>query len=178
MRRDRLCGQSRGNIESVIIHGLTAYTCTGDGMFQSVKLKNIRLTILSLIGILLFIVICLVALRGRSADSIEINGEKITLHAENEADVEAFLTSCGYSPIEFLFQSEVTVPKNWNDIYTQYNELQRRQGFDLVPYKGKPAVEYEYFVDDTLNATVLVSEQKIIAAHVATCDGREMRMIN
>lgn len=147
-------------------------------MFQSVRLKNIRLTILSLIGVLLFVTICLVALRGRAADTMEHGGERISLNAEDEADVERFLTSCGYSSIEFLFQTEVTVPKNWNDIYTEYNELQRRQGFDLVPYKGETVEEYEYFVDDTLNATVLVSEQKIIAAHVADCDGREMRMIN
>ena len=147
-------------------------------MFQSVKLKNIRLTILSLIGVLLFVVICLVALRGRAADTMEYDGERVSLRAEDEADIERFLTSCGYSPIEFLFQTEVTVPKNWNEVYTEYNELQRQQGFDLVPYKGKLAVEYEYFVDDTLNATVLVSGQKIIAAHVANCDGREMRMIN
>ena len=146
-------------------------------MFQSVRLKNIRLTILSLIGVLLFVTICLVALRGRAADAMEIKGETVTLHAEDEADVERFLTSCGYSSSEFLFQHEITVPKNWNDIYTEYNELQRQQGFDLVPYKGKAAVEYEYFVDDTLNASVLVSENRIIAAHVASCDGREMRMI-
>lgn len=147
-------------------------------MFQSVRLKNIRLTILSLIGVLLFVTICLVALRGRAADTMEHGSERISLYAEDEADVERFLTSCGYSSIEFLFQTEVTVPKNWNDIYTEYNELQRRQGFDLVPYKGETVEEYEYFVNDTLNATVLVSEQKIIAAHVADCDGREMRMIN
>ena len=147
-------------------------------MFQSVRLKNIRLTILSLIGVLLFVTICLVALRGQSADAMEVNGERISLHAEEEADVEQFLTSCGYSSIEFLFQTEVIVPKNWNAIYTEYNELQRQQGFDLVPYKGETVEEYVYFVNDTLNATVLVSEQKIIAAHVANCDGREMRMIN
>ena len=146
-------------------------------MFQSVRLKNIRLTILSLIGVLLFVTICLVALRGRAADTMEINGETVTLRAGDEADVEHFLTSCGYSSPKFLFQHEITVPKNWNDIYTEYNELQRQQGFDLVPYKGKTATEYEYFVDDTLNASVLVSENRIIAAHVANCDGREMRMI-
>ncbi len=162
----------------MIIHGLTAYTCSGDGMFQSVRLKNIRLTILSLIGVLLFVTICLVALRGRAAESMEHGGERISLRAEDEADVERFLNSCGYSPVEFLFQTEVTVPKNWNEVYTQYNELQRQQGFDLVPYKGRSAQEYVYFVNDTLNATVLVSEKKIIAAHVANCDGREMRMIN
>ena len=146
-------------------------------MFQSVRLKNIRLTILSLIGVLLFVTICLVALRGRAADTMEINGEEITLHAEDEADVERFLTSCGYDSLDFLFQHEIAVPKNWNDVYTRYNELQRQQGFDLTPYKGKAAEEYVYFVDDTLNAVVLVSENKIIAAHVANCDGTEMRMI-
>lgn len=147
-------------------------------MFRSVRLKNIRLTILSLVGVLLFVAICLVALRGRSGDTTEINGERISLHVENEADVEDFLTACGYASPDFLFQHEITVPKNWNDVYTGYNELQCQQGFDLVPYKGKPAEEYVYFVNDTLNATILVSDQKIIAAHVANCDGREMRMIN
>lgn len=146
-------------------------------MFRSVRLKSIRLTILSLIGVLLFVTICLVALRGKPQDQWDINGEKISLTAENEADVEAFLTACGYEAPEFLFTHEITVPKQWNDVYTRYNELQREQGFDLVPYKGKPAAEYLYFVDDTLNATVLVSDGRIIAAHICDIDGGEMKII-
>lgn len=146
-------------------------------MFRSVKIKNIRLTILSLIGVLLFIAICLVALRGGARDTIDVDGEKVSLYAEDEADVESFLTACGYGSPEFLFEHEITVPKNWNDVYTQYNELQLRQGFDLVPYKGKTAEEYVYFVSDCRNVTVLVSENKIIAAHICYCDGSEMRII-
>ena len=147
-------------------------------MFRSVKIKSIRLTILSLIGVLLFAAIILVALRGRPVDTMEINGEKVSLSAESEEDVEAFLTACGYDDSEFLFEHEITVPKNWNDTYTRYNELQRQQGFDLVPYKGKSATEYVYFVDDTLNATVLVSDNKIIAAHICDCDGSEMKIFH
>lgn len=146
-------------------------------MFRSVRLKSIRLTILSLIGVLLFVTICLVALRGRSSDTIEINGEKISLRAEDEADVDRFLSACGYEEREFLFEHEITVPKNWNDTYIQYNELQKEQGFDLVPYKGKPAVEYVYFVDQVWNATVLASDHNIIAAHICNIDGSEMKII-
>ena len=146
-------------------------------MFRSVRLKSIRLTILSLIGVLLFAAICLVALRGGSSDSIGIDGEKIPLYAKEEADVEAFLTACGYDDPEFLFSHEITVPKNWNDTYIQYNDLQKEQGFDLAPYKGKAAVEYVYFVDETLNATVLVSGNRIIAAHICSIDGGEMKII-
>lgn len=147
-------------------------------MFRSVRLKNIRLTLLSLIGALLFVAVVLVALRGGSSDTIEIDGEMISLSAASEVDVEGFLTACGYEAPEFLFSHEITVPKNWNETYTRYNELQRQQGFDLVPYKGKLATEYVYFVDDTLNATVLVSDDRVIAAHICDCDGSEMRIIN
>lgn len=146
-------------------------------MFRSVRLKNIRLTLLSLIGVLLFVAVILVALRGGSSGSIEIDGEMISLSVNEEADVERFLTACGYEAPKFLFSHEITVPKNWNETYTRYNELQRQQGLDLVPYKGKLATEYVYYVDDTLNATVLVSDDRIIAAHICDCDGSEMRII-
>lgn len=146
-------------------------------MFRSVKLKKIRLVLLSLFGVLLVAVICLAALRGKSGDAAVVNDEKVLLSAESEADVEDFLTACGYESPEFLFEHEITVPKQWNETYEAYNELQRQQGFDLVPYKGKPATEYVYFVSDTHNAVVLASDNKIIAAHICECDGSEMKII-
>lgn len=146
-------------------------------MFRSVKLKTMRLIFLSLIGVLLIAAIGLVALRGCANDTADIDGEKVSLYAEDEADVESFLTACGYGTPEFLFEHKIIVPKHWNETYAAYNELQRQQGFDLVPYKGKPAEEYVYFVSDTWNAVVLVSGSRIIAAHISECDGGEMRMI-
>ena len=146
-------------------------------MFHAVRLKSLRLTILSLIGVLLFASVCLIAVRGGAADTMEIDGEKISLSAEGEADIERFLSDCGYEECEFLFENEITVPKQWNDVYTRYNELQREQGFDLVPYKGKTAEKWEFFVPDGQNNTVLTCSGKIIAAHICSCDGSEMRII-
>lgn len=147
-------------------------------MFRAVRLKSLRLTILSLVGVILFAMICLIAVRGSAADTIEVNGEKLSLSAEDETDVERFLTACGCEEIEFLFENEITIPKNWNDTYIMYNELQRQQGFDLTPYKGKTAEKREFFVSGGRNATVLTHDGKIVAAHLCNCDGTEMRIIH
>lgn len=147
-------------------------------MFHAVRLKSLRLTILSLIGVLLFAGACLIAVRGGASDTIEIRGEKVSLSAKDEADVERFLSVCGYEDCEFLFANEITVPKHWNDVYTRYNELQREQGFDLIPYKGKTAEKWEFFVSDGKNATVLTRGGRIIAAHICSCDGSETQIIH
>lgn len=146
-------------------------------MFRSVRLKNIRAAVFCVIGVLLLTAVCFFAMRRGAPDTFEINGESYSTRVENEADVERFLEACGCEDPEFLFENEITVPKHWNETYTRYNELQRRQGFDLVPYKGDPAKEYVYFVSDARNATVLVSGNRIVAAHVCSCDGSELRLI-
>ncbi|MBQ3284685.1 MAG: DUF4830 domain-containing protein [Ruminococcus sp.] len=146
-------------------------------MFRSVNLKNTRAAVFCAIGALLLAAVCFFALRPSTPDTVTINGESVSLRVEDEEDAERFLTACGYEKPEFLFENEITVPKHWNETYTRYNELQRQQGFDLAPFKGKPAKEYVYFVADARNATVLVSGNRIIAAHVCSCDGSEMRMI-
>ena len=35
-----------------------------------------------------------------------------------------------------LVQDTVTIPQPFDDIYTQYNQLQLEAGFDLTPYQG------------------------------------------
>ena len=147
-------------------------------MFRSVKLKNIKITVVCVLGVLLLSAACFPVLRSAAPVSVLFGDNPYTLQAEERSVVEAFLTACGYESPEYLFENEITVPKHWNDVYTSYNELQRQQGFDLTPYKGKPAKEYVYFVDDTLNAVVLLSDGRIIAAHVSECDGSEMRILN
>ena len=147
-------------------------------MFRSVKLKNIKITVVCVLGVLLLLAACFPVLRSAAPDTVMIGDKPYPLQAEDSSDVEAFLTACGYESPEYLFENDITVPKHWNDVYTSYNELQRQQGFDLTPYKGKPAKEYVYFVDDTLNAVVLLSDGRIVAAHVSECDGSEMRILN
>lgn len=145
-------------------------------MFRSVKLKNIHLTVFSLLCLLVFTIICLLALRAGAPDTVEINGESYSLRAEDEADIAAFINVCGYEVGESLYEREITVPKHWNDTYIRYNELQQQQGLDLVPYKGKSARELCYAVADSdKTITLLLGEERIIAAHICDADGENMR---
>lgn len=145
-------------------------------MFRSVRIKNIWLTVFSLIGVLFFVAVCLTALRAGSPDTVAMGEERVSLIAEDDEDLMAFLAACGCQDPALLYEHEITVPKHWNATYTAYNVLQREQGFDLVPYKGKAATELAY-ADGDRCITLLVCEQKIIAAHCCDPDGSDLRVL-
>ena len=71
---------------------------------------------------------------------------------------------------------EVTVPEEFDKIFTAYNELQKRQGLDLTKFKGKNVQRYTYKIlnydgyDGTVYANILVYRNKVIAGDVCTAD--------
>ena len=91
-----------------------------------------------LLGVLAAAVILLAgALGRRSADS--------AIHAGTNEERIAYLQSLGWEvePAPLLEQ-EITLPKEFPEVLTQYNELQRQQGFDLAEYAGKKLTLYTY----------------------------------
>lgn len=88
-----------------------------------------------------------------------------------------FLQSFGYElnpePIDVR---QVTIPSVFNDVYTQYNEMQKAQGFDLSGFKGKECTQYIYLVtnypdnDSEIHATLLVREGVIIGGDVCCAE--------
>ena len=139
------------------------------GMFGIVRLNRRRVTVISVAGFVVFLVICLLMLRAGGPDTVQVRGDSYPLTVQDEGDVEAFLTVCGYTPQGCVGDRTITVPKNWNSVYTEYNALQARQGLTLVPYKGKEARELIYAAADTNDyATVLIADGRIIAAHRGT----------
>ena len=137
-------------------------------MFGIIRLKKRAAALLSLIAAALIIGLCLLLLRAGSPDTVEINGSAYSLMAEDEKDVEAFLAACGFEPEGCVSDRMITVPKTWNSVYTAYQDLQKAQGMNLVPYKGREARELVYASADGGYAAVLVSGGRIIAAHRTT----------
>lgn len=91
-----------------------------------------------LFGTIAAAVILLAGVLGRrSADS--------AVHAGTNEERIAYLQSLGWevepTPI---FEQEITLPKEFPEVLTQYNELQRQQGFDLAEYAGKKLTLYTY----------------------------------
>ncbi|MBQ7218830.1 MAG: DUF4830 domain-containing protein [Ruminococcus sp.] len=145
-------------------------------MFRSIRIKNAKLTIFSIACFLIFLAVCLLMLRASPPDSVEVEGETVGLKIGSDEDIEAFITKCGY-PVEGCVSDEdITVPKNWNAAYTDYNELQLDQGFDLRAYKGKPARKLVYALSDSdACVTILATDDRIIAADISPMNGEASR---
>ena len=73
---------------------------------------------------------------------------------------------------------EITLPREIDGVLSDYNDLQRRQGFDLRPYSGLGCTVYSYVVtnyetDEPVLCTIYLYKNRIIAGdvHSAALDG-------
>ncbi|MBE6731358.1 MAG: DUF4830 domain-containing protein [Ruminococcaceae bacterium] len=94
-------------------------------------------------------------------------------HAERAAFLESFGYEISEDPVDVR---TVTIPKEFSDIYTEYNDMQKAQGFDLKPYKGKECKQYIYLItnypntDCEVHATMLVYQNIIIGGDVSSAE--------
>ena len=102
-----------------------------------------------------------------------INYEKIK---DNSARIE-FLSQFGWETGEKEIEAiEISIPKEFDSVMSEYNEIQKRQGLDLSKYKGKTATRYTYEVknydgyDGTVYANLIVYKNKVIGGDVCTSD--------
>lgn len=71
---------------------------------------------------------------------------------------------------------EVTIPEEFDKIFTAYNELQKRQGLDLSKFKKKNVQRYTYKITNydgysgTVYANILVYRNKVIGGDVCSAD--------
>lgn len=67
---------------------------------------------------------------------------------ENEKNIE-FLDSYGWraEPV-CIEQVSYKIPDNFDEVYNNYNELQKLSGLDLSQYKGRNAIRYTYIISN------------------------------
>lgn len=86
----------------------------------------------------------------------------------------AYLATYGWSIDGIPKETQtVTIPDaTENKVFARYNDLQKDQGFDLLPYAGKEVIRYVYEILNYPEATapvyagVLVHEGKIIGGEI------------
>lgn len=88
-----------------------------------------------------------------------------------------FLGQFGWQVDPEAVQSvEVTIPEDFDKIFTAYNELQKRQGLDLTKFKKKNVQRYTYEItnydgyDGVVYANILVYRNKVIAGDICSAD--------
>lgn len=71
---------------------------------------------------------------------------------------------------------EVTIPSEFDKIFTGYNEIQKRQGLDLSDYKKKKVMRYTYEItnydgaDGVVYANLLVYRNRVIGGDICSAD--------
>ena len=129
-----------------------------------------------------------IRLVGRSRESVPVASE--VSHSETQA-VEAasakeervsFLRQCGWIVDGEQEEAEaVTIPAEFDAVYTAFNTIQTTQGYDLAPYAGKTVMSYTYPVrnypgeESGVYAELLVQNGEVIGGTVYSSENSNIR---
>ena len=138
-------------------------------------LKFLAVICVSLVAIITLI--AFVPAYGEGSISASKDEEITYTGVKTNEDRIAFLSQFGWEvkeePVE---ECEVTIPSEFDKIFTGYNEIQKRQGLDLSDYKKKKVVRYTYEVtnykgaEGTVYANVIVYRNRVIGGDVCSAD--------
>lgn len=105
--------------------------------------------------------------------SEKVSFDKVKSNTDRLEFLRQFGWECEEKPLE---EAEVTVPDEFDKVFTGYNELQKKQGLDLAKYKRKNLMRYTYKVTNYPNATgdvyanILVKGDKVVGGDVCSSD--------
>lgn len=92
-------------------------------------------------------------------------------------DVEKFLSQFGWKVGDDPVETEkVTIPDEFDKVFTAYNEIQRLQGLNLAKYKRKEVTRYTYVVtnypdyEGKVYANVLVYRNRVVGGDICSAD--------
>lgn len=103
----------------------------------------------------------------------EIKFDKI----KDNADRIEFLKQFGWEASNDAVENEdITIPSDFDKIFSAYNEIQKKQGLDLSKYKKKMMVRYTYEItnypdyDGKVYANILVYKNKVVGGDICSAD--------
>ena len=106
-----------------------------------------------------------------SSKDVEIKYDDVKTNEDRIAFLSQFGWKVSSEPKESV---EVTIPAEFDKIFTGYNEIQRRQGLDLSKYKRKTVTRYTYEVtnyegyDGRIFANLFIYRGRVIGGDVCT----------
>lgn len=146
------------------------------------SLKASKLKYLVSAALCACIAAAVIALMPDTEHSVTVNGTQ-TEYAENlkvrfdgiksKADVISFAESLGYSVDEASAEcTQAKIPQKPDAVLTEYNKLQKSQGFNLFKYKNKNVTRYTFKVtslpdsqtlpEDDVLLTVILCKNKVV----------------
>ncbi|NLB29021.1 MAG: DUF4830 domain-containing protein [Clostridiales bacterium] len=120
--------------------------------------------------VLAVVLVLIVLLAGRRDNSAQATLGAVV---KDNAERVTFLKDLGWKIEEqAIEEQDVVIPKEFNEVYARYNEIQMAQGFDLSKYAGVEAKRYTYRIlnypgeDAAAVADIIIYRNEIIAGDV------------
>jgi hypothetical protein len=122
-----------------------------------------------LLGVVLCAIIICASLRdGKTA----VSSSALSAVVKNEEQRITYLENLGWDVGNLIEEQTIVIPREFDDVYNEYNEIQKEQGFDLSQYGGMEAKRYTYEIlnypesDVPVVADIIVFRNEIIAGDV------------
>ena len=105
------------------------------------------------------------------------DGTTVSLSAADAQGREAFLAQFGWEiEPDPLAVKEVIIPARFNEVYAQYNELQKTQGFDLTALYGNNVKIWTYRVTNYPGATcdvvanLMIKDGRVVGGDISSTE--------
>ena len=115
----------------------------------------------------------------KAVSTLKGNSEKLPFtKVDTEEKRQQLLSELGWQVKEVYSSQKVLIPKEFDETYFKYNELQKKQGLNLKRHRGKKADKYTYIIEnypngvDDVRLTLLIRNGKLIGGDVCSL-GRE-----
>lgn len=144
----------------------------------SVKASSVRffvamsLSVILLLALILFIP-AYEPISASTASDQTIGYDKI----KTDEDRQSFLKDLGWEvKSEPLESVKITIPSEFDAVFTEYNNLQKMQGLDLSKYKRKSVIRYTYEVknydgyEGKVYANLLIYKNRIVGGDICSAD--------
>ena len=109
-----------------------------------------------------------------SLETVEtIRFDKIKTNTDRTDFLRQFGWETETDPVE---EADVTVPAEFDKVYRSYNELQKKQGFDLTKYLKRNVTRYSYRItnypdyEGDVLANVLIYKNRVIGGDICSTD--------
>lgn len=133
------------------------------------SLKASSLKAVLTVGIAFAILLTLI-LTVPSYGAVETNAETVSYtDVKSAKDAAEFLKQFGWEVSEAKETAEVKIPSEFDSVFSQYNDIQKKQGLDLAKYRRKTVTRYTFEVKNFPDATgeilasVITYRGKVIA---------------
>ncbi len=148
-------------------------------MVVSFKTQKAKIILTSVICVLCVVALVVTVMIVRSIPKKTATCDGVgeySLVVESDEEIQAFINQFGYEAVELYSLQQAYVPIEFNQKYTEYNELQKMQGLDLEGYKGEKCRLYIYTLKEFKDekkayVSILVLDERVIGGHISTLSG-------